>query len=922
MVKARFGVPLPAAFCKDEPMKQADRCPAVNLSTRTTSRVGRLVSTLAVTAAATLAAVPAQNPPGAAPEPGANLALVAVPSTSFVSGHETITALNDGFAPRHSDDKSHGAYGNWPQSGTQWVQYDWSQPISTRRVDVYWFDDRRGVRLPRACRLKYWNGTEFVAVPGADGLGLAANKFTTTTFPELTTSRLRMEMDSEGKSSTGILEWRVYDSGKSPNFPPAVHAGVDRFVVVSGPTYLSGAVRDDGKPRPAPTVRWSKDAGPGEVTFAEPGAATTTARFSTPGDYALRLSADDGHSTASGTVQVTVTPPPPARPLSFVWPGTWQVSSPFWRARLKSLIVNWIPHCVAKIEDPQTKEGGLENFVQAAKKLAGQPAKHTGPVFANTWAYNTFESMCLALLVDPQGDAEMARAQAAMRKTLEAWIPKFLGAQEPDGYLHTMYTIQGHKRWSNRHDHEGYQAGYFIEAGIAHSLATGGKDPRMFEAARRLADCWVNHIGPAPKRAWFEGHQELEQALVRFARFVEEKEGAGRGRRYVELAKFLLDSRRNGEEYDQSHLPVTQQYEAVGHAVRAAYSYSGMADIAMETGDVDYHSAVLSLWNSIVNRKYYVTGGIGSGETSEGFGKDYSLPNNAYCESCANCGQLFFQHKLQMAWQQARFADLCEETLFNAILGGVDLEGQNFTYTNPLDSSAPRYKWHGCPCCVGNIPRTLLMLPTWTYTRGQDAVYVNLFAGSTVTLDRVAGTSVQLIQTTDYPWSGKVALTVHPAATTRFALKIRVPNRQTSALYTNTPAVEGLTSLAVNGKPAKPALENGYAVLDRPWAAGDTVEWEVPLRVQRIKASDRVAATRGRVALRYGPLIYNLESVDQSLDSVLGPAGLLSTDWRADLLGGVVVIKGEFADGKPLLGIPNYARLNRGGRSVVWFRER
>jgi hypothetical protein len=269
--------------------------------------------------------------------------------------------------------------------------------------------------------------------------------------------------------------------------------------------------------------------------------------------------------------------------------------------------------------------------------------------------------------------------------------------------------------------------------------------------------------------------------------------------RCVELAKFLLDSRRNGEDYDQSHLPVTQQYEAVGHAVRAAYSYSAMPDIAMETGDVDYHCAVLSLWNSIVNRKYCVTGGIGSGETSEGFGKDYALPNKAYCESCANCGQLFFQHKCQLAWQHARYADLCEETLFNALLGGVDLEGQNFTYTNPLDSSAPRYQWHGCPCCVGNIPRTLLMLPTWTCTRGQDAVYVDLFAGSTVTLEGVAGTSVQLIQTTDYPWSGKVALTVHPAATTRFALKIRVPNRQTSALSTNTPAVEGLTSLAVEG---------------------------------------------------------------------------------------------------------------------------
>jgi DUF1680 family protein len=396
--------------------------------------------------------------------------------------------------------------------------------------------------------------------------------------------------------------------------------------------------------------------------------------------------------------------------------------------------------------------------------------------------------MCLALLVDLQGDMETAVAQAKMRQTIDDWIPKILSAQEPDGYIHTMCTIQGIKRWSNRHDHEGYQAGYFIEAGLAHYIATGGSDTRMFDAAKRLADCWINNIGPAPKKAWFDGHQELEQALVRLARFVEEKQGAGKGAKYLQLAKFLLDSRKDGEEYDQSHLPVTQQYEAVGHAVRAAYCYSGMADVAMETGDIDYHSATLSLWNSIVNRKYYVTGGIGSGETSEGFGKDYSLPNNAYCESCANCGELFFQHKLQMSWQDVRYADLFEETLFNAVLGGVDHDGQNFTYTNPLDFSAKRYKWHGCPCCVGNIPRTLLMLPTWTYTKGRDELYVNLFVGSTVTIDNIAGASVQLVQATDYPWSGKVELTVNPAASKKFALKIRVPNRQTSELYTNMPA--------------------------------------------------------------------------------------------------------------------------------------
>lgn len=849
-----------------------------------------------------------------------NLALVATPTTSFVSGHETITALNDGFTPAHSDDKSHGAYGNWPRTGTQWVQYEWSQPISTRQIEVYWFDDRRGVRLPKACRLKYWDGNDFVPVE-ATGLGLERNKFNVAIFPELTTTKLRLEMDGEGTFSTGLLEWRVYDSGKSPNFPPVVEAGVDRVVVLPGQTWLDGRVKDDGKVTATPAVRWSKASGPGTVTFADATAAATTARFSKPGAYVLQLTANDGQAGASGKLNVTVESAPPKTHLNWVHTTSYQITSPFWRARAKNLIINWIPHCVAKIEDPQTREGGIENFVQAANKLAGKPARHTGPVFANAWVYNTFEAMCLAQMVDPQGDAELAAAQAKLRQSIEDWIPKFLGAQEPDGYLQTMYTIQGLKRWSNRHDHEGYLAGYFLEAAIAHCLMTGGKDTRLYNAAKRLADCWVNNIGPAPKRAWYEGHQELEQALMRFGRFVEEREGPGRGRPYKELAKFLLDSRRNGEEYDQSHLPVIRQYEAVGHAVRAAYSYSGMADVVMETGNIDYCSAVQSLWHSIVNKKYYVTGGIGSGETSEGFGKDFSLPNNAYCESCAGCGELFFQHKLQMIHQDARYADLLEETLYNAILGGVDLDGKNFTYTNPLDSSARRYQWHGCPCCVGNLPRTLLMLPTWTYTTSADSLHVNLFVGSKVRLPDVAGTPIEVVQATDYPWSGTVTITLNPATPKAFALKLRAPNRSVSELYTSTPDSDGITALKLNGRPLKPVLEQGYAVVRRKWRAGDSVELTLPLLPQRVKADRRIAATRGRVALRYGPLIYNLESVDQNLEGVLSPNSPLTTEWRADLLGGVRVIKGTFADGSPLLAIPNYARLNRGGRSIVWVKD-
>jgi uncharacterized protein len=875
-------------------------------------------SWLASTVALALAALAAHS----AEAPGANLALVAATSTSYVSGHETITALNDGSNPANSNDKRDGAYGNWPQRGTQWVQYDWSLPISTARTEVYWFDDHGGVRLPKACRLKYWNGTAFVEVSDATGLGLKEHSFNPTTFPEITTTKLRLEFDGNGDSSTGILEWRVYDTGKSPNFPPTVSAGVDRVVVQPGQTWLSGKVKDDGKPQPSPTVKWRQAAGPGKVTFADATATGTTARFSKVGDYVLALTADDGQASASDELLVTVLAKPSQPPLSPVWTTPYQVSSPFWQPRLKNLIVNWIPHCVRQCEDPAVKEGGIENFVQAAKKLAGQPgAKHTGAVFANTWVYNTLEAMCIAQMLDPQGDAEIAAAQARQRQTIEDWVTKMLAAQEPDGYLHTQYTIEGRRRWSNKHDHEDYQAGYFIETGIAHHLMTGGKDRRMLDAAKRLADCWVRNIGPAPKRAWYPGHQEMEMALVKLARYVEQTDGPGSGQAYIAMAKYLLDARQGGDEYDQSHVTVTRQYEAAGHAVRALYSYAGMADVALETGDTDYQSAVQSLWNSVVNRKYYVTGGVGSGETAEGFGKEFSLPNNAYCESCANSGQMFFQERLQMTWRAGHYADLAEETLFNAVLGDVDLEAQNYTYTNPLDSSGKRYKWHVCPCCVGNIPRTLLSLPTWTYTRGRDAIYVNQFVGSTVTLEGVTGMAVKLTQITDYPWKGKVALEVNPTTAKKFALHVRVPNRQTSLLYTNTPTVEGLLSLAVNGKSVKPRIERGYVVLDRTWRAGDRVEWEVPLAVQRVVADQRIAANRGRVALRYGPLIYNLESVDQDVNAVLSASAPLTPAWRPELLGGVLVIQGQFTDGKPLLAVPNYARLNRGGRSLVWVRS-
>jgi len=876
------------------------------------SSVGRLSLSLGLIAAMVWPLMAAGVP--------ANMALVATPSTSYHSGDTTVEALNDGNRPENSRERGTGSYGNWPRRGTEWVQYEWSQPIATKQIEVYWWDDHQGVRLPKACQLKYWSGSEFIPVANVNGNGVEGDKFNITTFDEVKTTKLRLEIESNSEFSTGILEWRVLDSGSSPAFPPIVQAGIDRVVILGGHTYLSGDVKSlksDGI-----KTTWSKESGPGTVKFEDSTTSETSATFSEVGEYVLKLTAERTGLSASSTLKVRAELPPPKQRLDVVYTKRYSIDSPLWNARAKALIVNWIPHCIDQINRTNLTQGqgGIDNFVEAAKALRGEPhGRHKGYVFANAWVHQTVESMCIALMVDPKGDPEIVAAQTKMKATLEDWIPKILAAQEPDGYLQTAYTLADRRRWKDkwspehRADHEGYVMGYFIESAINHYTLTDGQDLRLYNAAKKLADCWVANIGPG-KKDWYDGHQEMEQALVRFGRFVNDMEGNGRGDEYVVLARFLLDSRRGGEEYDQSHELPIKQYEAVGHAVRATYNYSAMADVAAETADRDYESAVMSLWDNMVNRKYYVTGGIGSGETSEGFGPDYSLRNESYCEACSSCGLIFFQYKLNLAYHDAKYADLYEETMYNALLGSMDLAGENFYYDNPLVDYRARYPWHVCPCCVGNIPRTLLMIPTWTYLKSADGIYVNMFIGSRINVEKVAGTDVEMVQQTDYPWHGKVTITVNPRQTKEFSVFVRIPNRTTSELYTPTPEVSGVKTFAVNGETMTPKIKRGYAVVTREWKAGDKIELELPLTPQRITADERIVADRDRVALRYGPMIYNVERADQAdINQPIG-ATSLKPEWKGDLLDGVMVLTGNWANGKPLLAIPNYARMNRVGQ--------
>jgi hypothetical protein len=864
-----------------------------------------------------------------------NLARVAVPSSFSIMSENNVAALNDCVTPADSFDRSHGWYvlhGAGPGDAAQpWVQYEWDRPVSIGKFEIYWGVERPkpgqipgsgwpSVQVPQSYRILYWSGSSYVPVNRAQGFGLAADKFNPTIFDPVSTTRVRLEVQPQQGHPAAILEWRAVNFGPVPALPPVIQAGVDRAVMLGAKTYLAAKVTwlvDS----PKNSARWIKTSGPGSANFKDATAPVTRASFSAPGDYILTLAAS-GTEDRSHSIAVHVEQNPPKDRLDVVYTRKYTIDSPFWNERSKTLIVNWIPHCIRMCERtdiaPMRGDGGIDNFIEAAKANRGEPhGTHKGYVFSNAWVHQTLESMCIALMVDAKGDPEILQAQQYMRETIDRWIPIILDAQMPDGYLQTAYILADRKSWperwspDHRGNHEGDVSGYFIESAINHYTLTNGQDLRLYEGAKKLADCWVANIGPG-KKEWFDGHQEMEQALVRFGRFVNDQEGDHRGDGYIALARFLLDSRRGGSEYDQSHLPPGQQYEAVGHAVRAAYFYSGMADIAAETHDPDYQSAVISLWDNMVNKKYYLTGGIGSGETSEGFGPNYSLRNEAYCETCSSCGLIFFQYKLNLAYHDAKYADLYEQTMYNALLGGVSLDGKSYCYTNPLVNTE-RAEWHVCPCCVGNVSRTLLMVPTWTYVKDASGLYLNMFIGSRIHVGKVAGTGVEIVQKTDYPWKGTVAITVNPEQATKFSMYVRIPNRTTSKLYSDSPAISGVKRFSVNGEEIRPEMHKGYAVVTREWRAGDRIELELPMEPQRVKPDPRILADASLVALKYGPLVYNVEMADNhDIERKIGDAPLRA-EWRPDLLGGIVVLTGNWADGSPLVAIPNYARMNRVG---------
>ncbi|HEY6901667.1 MAG TPA: beta-L-arabinofuranosidase domain-containing protein, partial [Puia sp.] len=484
-----------------------------------------------------------------------NLAVVATPSGSN-RNREALNGLNDGQTPMPRGN-TRNPRPQPPRLANQWVEYQWKQNISTKQVSVFWWDFTQTMRLPSSYHIEYWDGNAYQPVKNANGLGVQSGQYNVTTFDEVSTNRLRLVMDSSDRFGATLMEWKVAESEHSPAVAPLVYAGDDRDVMNNGKTYLDPEVKSV---HPITRASWTKTSGPGNVTFSDASSPKGSATFSAPGIYTLEFTAWQGDVKASAPLQVKVVTPPPAKRLDVVYTKHYSIDSKLWNDRAKVIITQWIPYCVAQCErtDLTTGEGGLDNFIEAAKALRGEPhGRHKGYVFSNAWVHQTVESMCEALMVDPKGDAEMIAAQTKMKATLERWIPIILAAQEPDGYLQTAFTLRDSTRWKHRWspegrgNHEGYVSGYFIESAINHYTLTEGKDKRLYNAAKKLADCWVANIGPG-KIAWYDGHQEMEQALVRFGRFVNDMEGQGHGDAYINLAKFLLDNRKGGSEYDQS----------------------------------------------------------------------------------------------------------------------------------------------------------------------------------------------------------------------------------------------------------------------------------------------------------------------------------------------------------------------------------
>lgn len=595
------------------------------------------------------------------------------------------------------------------------------------------------------------------------------------------------------------------------------------------------------------------------------------------------------------------------------------IQDQFWSPRIETNRTVSIPSAFRECE----KNGRFDNFAIAAGLKKG---KHRGDFpFDDTDPYKIIEgaSYSLAVKYDPQLD-----------HYLDSVISIIAAAQEPDGYLTTCVTNRctrlsgwwGSSRWEKINSHELYNSGHLYEAAVAHYRATGKRT--LLDVAIKNADLVCQVFGPGENQKHVpSGHPIIEMALCKLYKVTGEQ-------RYLDMARYFVEETGRGtdghklSEYSQDHKPILQQDEMAGHAVRAGYLYSGVADVASLTGDTAYFHALTRLWDNLAGRKLYITGGMGSRAQGEGFGPDYELPNHtAYCETCAAISNVYWNYRMFLATGDAKYMDVLERALYNGVISGVSLSGDKFFYDNPLESQGEhdRQRWFGCACCPGNITRFMASVSGYTYATQASDIYVNLYIQGSADLQTESG-RVALTQTTDYPWNGTVTIKVDPEQESTFALRLRIPgwlqqHPVASDLYTYTDAPASYT-LKVNGTRVKATVSDGYATISRQWKAGDIVELDLPMNVRRIKAHDKVTADRGMLALERGPVVYCLEGQDQPGGTVFDKYIPDGTDIQAafapELLGGITVLSGTVGD-TPFKAIPYSTWNNRGtDQMTVW----
>ena len=620
-------------------------------------------------------------------------------------------------------------------------------------------------------------------------------------------------------------------------------------------------------------------------------------------------------------------------PVSFT---NVQMTDLFWAPRIETNRTVSIPSAFRECE----KNGRFDNFALAGGLIKGE---HKGDFpFDDTDPYKIIEGASYSLAV---------KYDKKLDQYLDSVIQLIAVAQEPDGYLTTCVTNKctrlsgwwGKARWEKINSHELYNSGHLYEAAVAHFQSTGKRT--LLNVAIKNADLVCQVFGPAEGQIHRpSGHPIVEMGLAKLYKVTGDK-------KYLTTAKYFIEETGRGtdghrlNEYSQDHMPILQQTEIKGHAVRAGYLYSGVADVAALTGDTAYFNALIRIWDNMVSKKLFITGGIGSRAQGEGFGPNYELHNHtAYCETCAAISNVYWNQRMFLATGDSKYIDVLERALYNNVIAGVSLSGDKFFYDNPLESMGQhdRQKWFGCACCPGNITRFMASVPGYMYAVQNNSLYVNLYSQSTANI-KIKNTQVDLTQITRFPWEGNVLIKVQPAKAAKFVLKLRIPGWANNSpvpsdLYFFTDKRKPLpVKILLNGIEINRISRQGYISINRVWKKGDKVELRLPMSVRRIKANVNVSDDRGKIALQRGPVMYCLEAADQVdkqvFNKYLPDFVVFNTEYKPNLLNGITVLTGVgrelhsdhtgfYEEIVPFTAIPYATWNNRGtGEMAVWIAD-